>query len=112
MFLRVLCVSILAVLDELIQVYPEESISVADVTTVDKKEAGRKIVVEEIQMEERHPQEITLPQPMREIEDDWFVVLDITPRVPSVIPSGISKVCFASHQFPSILKTIFLCFVW
>lgn len=105
--LRILCLSVLASFEEHIQVFQEE------VKTVEQRGEWKEVVVEEVkiqQEEEWGPPEIT--QPLREVEDDWFVQLDVTPREPSIIPSGIPGMPCSpsqSHQHKNTLLS--LCFV-
>jgi len=65
----------------------------------------REVVVEErkiIEEAPRHPQEILL-QPVTERDDDWFVLLDVVPRVASYVPPGTATIllhlnlCFVLH---------------
>ncbi|XP_045074748.1 LOW QUALITY PROTEIN: uncharacterized protein LOC121555567 [Coregonus clupeaformis] len=81
-----------ASLEVQVQVYVEETISsMVKVMTVEQREETTVTVVEEmeLQQEERHLEQKP-SQSQREVEDDWFVLLDVVPREPSVIPSGIS----------------------
>ncbi|XP_042174722.1 uncharacterized protein LOC112225339 isoform X10 [Oncorhynchus tshawytscha] len=78
------CVFVSASVEERIPVYPEESVSsVVELTTVEQREERRVTVMQE----ERHQEEVILPpQPSREMDDDWFVQLDVVPRETSYIP--------------------------
>uniref|UniRef100_A0A8K9X2N3 Protein 4.1 n=1 Tax=Oncorhynchus mykiss TaxID=8022 RepID=A0A8K9X2N3_ONCMY len=73
-----------ASVEERIPVYPEESVSsVVELTTVEQREERRVTVMEE----ERRQEEVILPpQPSREMDDDWFVQLDVVPRETSYKP--------------------------
>ncbi|XP_071025921.1 uncharacterized protein [Oncorhynchus clarkii lewisi] len=73
-----------ASVEERIPVYPEESVSsVVELTTVEQREERRVTVIQE----ERRQEEVILPpQPSREMDDDWFVQLDVVPRETSYIP--------------------------
>ncbi|XP_031667832.1 titin isoform X5 [Oncorhynchus kisutch] len=73
-----------ASVEERIPVYPEESVSsVVELTTVEQREERRVTVMQE----ERRQEEVILPpQPSREMDDDWFVQLDVVPRETSYIP--------------------------
>ncbi|XP_028436503.1 titin-like isoform X7 [Perca flavescens] len=69
---------------EYVQVYPEESVpTVAETITV---ESRKEAVVEEIvvQKEDRGQQKVS--QPVRERDDDWFLLLDVVPRETSYVP--------------------------
>ncbi|XP_026148920.1 uncharacterized protein LOC113122119 isoform X2 [Mastacembelus armatus] len=71
---------------EYVQVYPEESISsVAEVISVESK---MEAVVEEtvVQKEEKTPPVLKVSQPVRERDDDWFLLLGVVPREPSYVP--------------------------
>ncbi|KAK6327023.1 hypothetical protein J4Q44_G00026680 [Coregonus suidteri] len=79
-----------ASVEECIPVYTEKSVSsvssVVEVTTVEQREERRVTVVEEKQEERRQEEFILPPQPSREIDDDWCVLLDVIPRETSYIP--------------------------
>jgi hypothetical protein len=79
-------------------VYVDETISsMVKVMTVVQREETRVTVVEEMEVQEDQSRLEQKPS-QREMEDDWFVLLDIVPREPSVIPSGISMIFM--HCFP------------
>lgn len=93
-----------ASVEERIPVYPEESVSsVVELTTVEQREERRVTVMEE----ERRQEEVILPpQPSREMDDDWFVQLDVVPRETSYIPPGTpynSRLCASA---PDSIKNI------
>ncbi len=70
---------------------PEERVSVVETATVQQREKRVEAVIEvpEIKPEQSVKQVVTLPQAEREIEDDWFVLLDAPTREPSFVPPGI-----------------------
>ncbi|XP_045553476.1 uncharacterized protein isoform X22 [Salmo salar] len=78
-----------ASLQEQVQVYVEETISsMVKVMTVVQREETRVTVVEEMELQEDQSHLEQKPsQSQREMEDEWFVLLDIVPRERSVIPS-------------------------
>lgn len=47
------------------------------------------VATTEIKKDLSEKQEVVLPQAVREIEDDWFVLLDVVTREPSFVPPGI-----------------------
>nr|XP_023996154.1 uncharacterized protein LOC112073002 [Salvelinus alpinus]XP_023996155.1 uncharacterized protein LOC112073002 [Salvelinus alpinus] len=76
-----------ASVEERIPVYPEESVSsVVELTTVEQREERRVTVMEEKQEERRQEEVLLPPQPSREMDEDWFVQLDVVPRETSYIP--------------------------
>jgi len=83
----------LVTLAEYVQVYPEESVSaVAETIAVESK---KEVVVEVtvVQKEEKKlPMQIVpemkISQPVRERDDDWFLLLDVVPRQTSYVPPG------------------------
>eukprot|EP00063_Salmo_salar_P082848 XP_014057683.1 PREDICTED: trichohyalin-like isoform X17 [Salmo salar] len=80
------CVFVSASVEERIPVYPKESISsVVELMTVEQREEISVTVMEEKQGERRQEEVILPPQPSREMDDDWFVQLDVVPREPSCI---------------------------
>ncbi|XP_018543577.2 uncharacterized protein LOC108890900 isoform X12 [Lates calcarifer] len=70
------------------QVSPEERISVIEVATIEQREKRVEFVVEdrEIKQELIEKPVVAPPQAVREIEDDWFVLLDVPVREPSFVP--------------------------
>lgn len=80
--------------------YVEETISsMVKVMTVVQREETRVTVVEEMELQEDQSHLEQKPsKSQREMEDEWFVLLDIVPRERSVIPSGISMIFM--HCFP------------
>lgn len=78
---------------EYVKVYPEESSS-AMVETI-AVESKKEVVVEEAlgQKEEKKlpiqiVPELKISQPVRERDDDWFLLLDVVPRETSYVPQG------------------------
>ncbi|XP_071372176.1 uncharacterized protein [Centroberyx affinis] len=73
---------------ERVQMRPEEHVTLVEMTTIKKREKRMEVVVEDTQMKQdlSPKQEIAPPQPVKEIEDDWFVLLDVSPREPSFVP--------------------------
>ncbi|KAF7665728.1 hypothetical protein LDENG_00132620 [Lucifuga dentata] len=74
---------------EHIQVSPDEHVSLDEMTTLKQREKRMEVVVDETKIKQELIQVVALPQPMREIEDDWFVLFDIPPRRPSFVPPVI-----------------------
>ncbi|KAI3360936.1 hypothetical protein L3Q82_013144, partial [Scortum barcoo] len=73
---------------ERVEVSPEERVSVVEVTAIEQREKRVEAVVEDTEIK-RVPSEkqvVALPQAVREIEDDWFVLLDVPTREPSFVP--------------------------
>ncbi|XP_032374153.1 uncharacterized protein LOC116690995 isoform X6 [Etheostoma spectabile] len=83
---------------EYVQIYPEESVStVAEAMTVQSsKEAVVKQIV--IQKEDRGQQKVS--QPVRERDDDWFLLLYVVPRETSYIPPV--SLAVPSQIYPSV----------
>jgi len=81
-------------------VLPEEFVSVVQVATIERREKRVEVVVEdtEIKQEQSEKREVALPQAVKEIEDDWFVLFDLPIREPSFVPPGIANflLCFSS----------------
>ncbi|XP_071325089.1 uncharacterized protein [Trachinotus anak] len=71
-----------------VQVLPEEFVSVVQVATIERREKRVEVVVEdtEIKQEQSEKREVALPQAVKEIEDDWFVLFDLPIREPSFVP--------------------------
>lgn len=71
--------------------FSEEPVSLVKVRTAEQREDRLESVVEEA---ERKPllqeqQEVVLLQSERNIDDDWFVLLDVPIREASYVPPGI-----------------------
>ncbi|XP_070767718.1 uncharacterized protein [Enoplosus armatus] len=73
---------------ERVEVSPEVHVSLVEVTTTERREKRAEIVVEDTEMKQvlSEKQVVALPQAVREIEDDWFVLLDVPTREPSFVP--------------------------
>ncbi|XP_046884093.1 titin-like isoform X5 [Hypomesus transpacificus] len=72
----------------LVEPVAEDTIStLTEVNVIERREERREVVTEEreIPQEQARP-EMIHPQPVREMEDDWFVPLDVIPREPSYVP--------------------------
>lgn len=70
---------------------PEERVSLVEMTTVERREKRAVFVMGDIEMKQvpSEKRAVALPQAVREIEDDWFVLLDVPTREPSYVPPGI-----------------------
>lgn len=88
---------------EYVQVYLEERVStVAETITVSRKE----VVVQEtvVQKEDKMLSKQMFPeqkisQPVRERDDDWFLLLDVVPRETAYVPPGTYSLShILSHQ--------------
>ncbi|XP_022617645.1 uncharacterized protein LOC111234028 isoform X1 [Seriola dumerili] len=73
---------------ERVQVSPEEFVSVIQVATTEQREKRVEVVVEDAEIKQKlsEKREVALPQAVREIEDDWFMLLDRPIREPSFVP--------------------------
>ncbi|XP_042281134.1 titin-like isoform X2 [Thunnus maccoyii] len=71
---------------EHVEVSPEEPVSVVAITAVEQREKIVEDVVEEREVKQKQEQVIALPKAVKEIEDDWFVLLDAPTREPSFVP--------------------------
>lgn len=82
---------------------PEERVSLVEITAVDRREKRVEVVVEDTDIKRvlSEKQVVALPQAVREIEDDWFVLLDVPTREPSFVPPGIVE--FPSTPYELIL---------
>lgn len=90
---------------EFAQVYPEDSISTVAETIV--LASRSEVVVEEMRQDVKIPEQITLEQKtfqsVRDIDDDWFLLLDVVPRETVYIPPGTHSLQYLlfshiSHQ--------------
>ncbi|XP_041798225.1 uncharacterized protein LOC121610272 isoform X2 [Chelmon rostratus] len=71
-----------------VEVSPEERVSQVEMTTVERREKRMEFVVEDTEMKQelREKHVVAVPQAVREIDDDWFVLLDAPTREPSFVP--------------------------
>lgn len=71
--------------------FPEERVSLVEMTTVERREKRVEAAVEDAEIKQvlREKRVVVLPRAKREIEDDWFVLLDVPTREPSYVPPGI-----------------------
>ncbi|XP_054478342.1 LOW QUALITY PROTEIN: uncharacterized protein LOC129110178 [Anoplopoma fimbria] len=74
--------------EERVEVSPEEFISLAGITADEEGEQRVEIMAADTEIKQvlSEKQVVTLPQAVREIEDDWFVLLDVPTREPSYVP--------------------------
>ncbi|KAM8734767.1 uncharacterized protein AB9X84_023470 isoform 12-T13 [Acanthopagrus schlegelii] len=71
-----------------VEVSPEERVSLVETTTIERIEKRVEVVVATTEKEKdlSEKQEVVLPQAVREIEDNWFVLLDVAARESSFVP--------------------------
>ncbi|XP_068425786.1 uncharacterized protein [Clinocottus analis] len=76
---------------ERVEVSPEERVSLVRITV--HEEVEKRVEIMAADTEKQHvlseKQVVALPQAVREIEDDWFVLLDVPTREPSYVPPVI-----------------------
>ncbi|XP_070690933.1 uncharacterized protein [Pempheris klunzingeri] len=85
-----------------VQVYPEERVStVAETITV---ESRKEVVIQETVADKMLPKQIIPEQPVRERDDDWFVLLDVVPRETAYVPPV--SVAAMSQIYPSVRPQI------
>ncbi|XP_044063520.1 uncharacterized protein LOC122881404 isoform X14 [Siniperca chuatsi] len=89
---------------ERVEVSPEECVSPVEVTTVEQRERRVEVVVEDTEIKEvlSEKQVVALPQAVREIEDDWFVLLDVPTRKPLFVPPVTVAECVQVYPEESI----------
>ncbi|XP_034553554.1 titin-like [Notolabrus celidotus] len=77
-----------AAVTEQVEVSPEGRVSVVEITTVERRERRLEVVVEEVEVTEAQSEKqvVTLPQTVRLIEDDWFLLLEGLTKEPSYVP--------------------------
>lgn len=75
---------------------PERFVSVVQ-TSVQKEIT--KVVVQERKIIIEAPRQEIPQQPVRESDDDWFVLLDVVPREASYVLPGITKFPALIHSF-------------
>nr|XP_020492998.1 uncharacterized protein LOC109986625 isoform X7 [Labrus bergylta] len=67
---------------ERVEVSPEERVSLVEIKNVKKREESSEVVTSGVEM--KHPQSkkqvVALPQSVRQIEDDWFLLLEASTR--------------------------------
>lgn len=97
--LKIFIPFVLVAAAERVEVSPEERVSVVEITTIEQREERVKVVVDtKIDQVLDVKQVVALPPAVREIEDDWFVLLDVPTREPSYVPPGIGNF----HSRPTI----------
>lgn len=104
----ILFVVVLVTIAEYVQVYPEESTSTGVEAAV-VVESRKEVVVEEIvvqKTDKKLPKQIIpeqkISQPVRERDDDWFLLLDVVPRETSFVPPG-THITFPYFLFTHII---------
>lgn len=75
------------------QEFSEERVSLVESATIELREESADVAVGETEVKEvlRETQVVFVPQAERQIEDDWFVLLDVPPRESSFVPPGIES---------------------
>ncbi|XP_029360050.1 titin homolog isoform X2 [Echeneis naucrates] len=70
------------------QVSPEEFVPPIQVGSIEQREKRLEVVVEDKEMKQELVEKrvLALPQAVREVEDDWFVLLDLPIREPAFVP--------------------------
>lgn len=74
--------------EERTQVYKKEQISCSAVTEAVRVESRREMVTEE-NLKQR---DVKPPKPLRERDDDWFLLLDVVPKDVSFVAPGTSTI--------------------
>lgn len=92
------------------QVFSEERVSLVESATIELREESADVGETEVL---RETQVVFVPQAERQIEDDWFVLLDVPPREPSFVPPGIessSPYTYFHHLWRKCLTIFFTLF--
>ncbi|KAG7475563.1 titin isoform X12 [Solea senegalensis] len=72
---------------ERVQVSPRERGSLTEITAIEQRDKRVEILEEDTEMKEQwSEQTVALPQAEREIDDDWFVLLDVSIRETRFVP--------------------------
>ncbi|XP_034731199.1 uncharacterized protein LOC117946871 isoform X6 [Etheostoma cragini] len=71
---------------EHVKVSPEDHVSLVEITAIVQREKRVEIIAEDTDIKVLGEKQVALPQAVREIEDDWFVLLDVPTREPSCVP--------------------------
>lgn len=102
------CVS-LVTMAEYVQVYPEERISTVAKTITE--ESGKEVVVQETVVhkeDKKLPKQIIpeqkISQPIRQRDDDWFLLLDLVPRETAYVPPGTHSLQMSFFFFTHITQ--------
>ncbi|KAL0985268.1 hypothetical protein UPYG_G00154790 [Umbra pygmaea] len=80
--------------DERLQVYAGESFAAGvEITTLEKRdERSVKVTIMEEKQKEIHEEKVFFPpHPSKELDDDWFVLLDVLPRETTYIQTVVHK---------------------
>lgn len=97
-----------------VEVFPEERVSLVEMTTVERREKRVEAVVDDAEMKQvLREKQVVLPQAEREIEDDWYVLLDVPTRKSSFVPPGIDTQSLQAYFVifgVSVLQYLFLLF--
>ncbi|KAK5892508.1 hypothetical protein CesoFtcFv8_012878 [Champsocephalus esox] len=95
-----------AAVAEVVKVSPEERVALVKITTIERSE--NKVVVEEIKQVLGEKQVVALPQAVREVEDDWFVLLDVAARETSYyhIPVTMDVQVYTEERLSTVAETI------
>ncbi|KAL3060397.1 hypothetical protein OYC64_014868 [Pagothenia borchgrevinki] len=91
---------------EVVKVSPEQRVALVKITAIERSE--KKVVVEEMKQVFAEKQVVALPQAVREVEDDWFVLLDVAARETSYyhIPVTMAVHVYAEERLSTVAETI------
>lgn len=86
-----ICFVLVAVEQRVVKAPPKEAVSVVEAMTTEQREKKVEVVVEDTEVKQivSEKQAVSLVPGVREIDDDWFVLLDVARREPSFVPPGI-----------------------
>ncbi|XP_033983708.1 uncharacterized protein LOC117480474 isoform X6 [Trematomus bernacchii] len=91
---------------EVVKVSPEQRVALVKITAIERSE--KKVVGEEIKQVFAEKQVVALPQAVREVEDDWFVLLDVAARETSYyhIPVTMAVHVYTEDRLSTVAETI------
>ena len=106
-----ICISfvVVAVLQR-VEASPEERVSLVEITTIEQRETPVEVLVEDAQIKQELSETgiVARPQAVKEIEDDWCILLNVPIREAAVVPQGICQLSLTLLLCPSVNTHIFI----
>ncbi|CAB1416778.1 unnamed protein product [Pleuronectes platessa] len=93
-----------------VEVSPEECVSLVEITTIEQRETRVEVVVEDAQIKQE-PSEtgiVARPQAVKEIEDDWFILLNVPIREAAFVPQVTMLQVYPEESISAVAEMIAL----
>ncbi|XP_035020391.2 uncharacterized protein LOC118114199 isoform X4 [Hippoglossus stenolepis] len=91
-----------------VEVSPEERVSLVEITTVEQRETRVEVVVEDTQIKRELSETgiVARPQAVKEIEDDWFILLNVPIREAAFVPQVTMVQVYPEESISAVAEMI------